>query len=337
MLHGFKTMVTSVQELPTRPKIALIIINPNSGKKRGVKALAVIKPIFENAGIECKVFETTHAGHCAEICEKEDLTNIDILVPVGGDGTLHEACNGLMARTDDAAKRVVIAASPAGSGNTLAYDLGLVDVAQAAEVAVAGKFRAIDLAAITTLDAAGQPVPGKRTLYSVNMIGWALPSKVMSTANSFRKCGCGAWYNYAINEYIITNDNYKARITYKTADGVEHTQESKVALMVVQNSVHIGAKLPLAPEAKLDDGLLDLSLVFNRNIISNVITFNLAKKAKHTKRSQVMMVKCTEVTLQPLDDRLKGPDSVNVDGELTGPSPCRINVVPGALRIFCPA
>jgi len=312
MQHPYKTTVSALLEIESQPKVALIIVNPNSGQRKGPKALAIIKPIFEEAGIKCRVFETTHRGHCGEICAKEDLSDVDILVPIGGDGTLHEASNGLMSRTDGATERITLAVIPAGSGNTFAFDVGINDVAQAAKVALAGKYKRIDLAQITTLNESGDVVEGKPPLYSINMIGWALPSKVMSTANSFRGCGCGAWYNFAINKYILSNDSYKAKVSYKLADGKEVTSDLNLAILVVQNTVHLGDKLPLSPEAKVDDGFLDLAIIKSTNIISNMRTFALSKTGMHVKRKQCAFYKCTEVTLLPSDGRLRGPNTVNV-------------------------
>jgi diacylglycerol kinase (ATP) len=338
-LHSYKPFVTDLLSVDTQQtsRIALCIVNPNSGAKKGPKALAIIKPIFEQANIQVKVFETTHAGHCGEICEKEDLTNIDILCPIGGDGTVHECCNGLMNRQDDAAKKVIVCIIPAGSGNTVAFDMLIINATIAAKAAVAGKYRNLDLARIEALDDNGKILEGSRPLYSMNIAGWALPSKVMKTANAFRFCGCGAWYNFAINLFILTNDNYKVKVTYKGADGQEQEREGKLAMLSCQNSVHIGDKLPLAPDAKLDDGLLDLAFLYNRGVLTNIKTFDLAKKGKHVDRSQIFLTKCTECTIMPLDGRLKGPNTVNVDGELNGPTPCKITVVPGALRFFCPS
>ena len=335
--HKYKATADSQPlQLESPPKVALIIVNPNSGQKKGPKALAVIKPIFEKAGIECKVYETSHAGHCGEICEKEDLTGIDMVVPIGGDGTLHEACNGLMARSDDAANRVTVAVIPAGSGNTFAFDLGILDAAQAANVAVQGKYRKIDLGKVVAVDMEGNVVENKRPIYSINMIGWALPSRVLKVANSLRFLGCGAWYNYAIRTYILKNDRYKANVKFTDAEGKQVDEVRDYTMLVVQNTIHLGDKLPLAPSAKVDDGLLDFCYFQVDWMLSNIITFDKAKTGDHVKRKKFFGAKVSEVTLIPKDGRLRGPNTVNIDGELVGPSPCRITVVPGAIRIFTP-
>jgi len=339
MLHPFQNFVTAAvdSDVTTSKKVALIIVNPHSGKKRGPKAVLVFKPMFEKAGIECRVHETKHSGHCAEICEKEDLTGIDVIVPVGGDGTVHEACTGLMRRKDDAVQRVTVAIMPAGSGNSVAYDFNIAGVAEAAQIVIAGKYRKIDCAKLITLDDKASPLPDVPPLYSLNIAGWALPTVVMKIANSFRRYGLGAQYNYAIYKYILTNDSYKARVTYTTEDGQVHKREEKIQVFIAMNSIHLGSRMPIAPDAKLDDGLLDLVIMKKANQITSLITFSKAQKAKHTKRKQFFTVKVKDVTLEPLDKRLIGMSTVNVDGELNGITPCRIEVVPNAIRVFCKA
>lgn len=334
--HKYKTTATPLVELAPKPKVALVIVNPNSGARKGIKALAVIKPIFETAGLTVRVLETKHAGHCAEICANDDLSDVELLVPIGGDGTLHEACNGLMTRTDGARERLIIAVIPAGSGNTFAFDLGITDFEQAAKIAVAGMYRHIDVAQVNAVDDGGNLVAGKKPMYSINMVGWAMPSKVMKIANAYRGFGCGAWYGHAMRSYVISNDSYRAKVSAKLSDGTELAMEESFALFQVQNTVHVGDKLPACPEAKLDDGFLDLLLIVKAGRLANLKTLTLAKKGLHTTRKNAKYVKCTEVTLLPSDNRLKGPNTINIDGELSCPSPCKIVVVPRALRVFCP-
>ena len=98
--HNFDNFVRE-KTPPTTGKAqrkALIIANPYSGSKAGNKALQLINEKFSKAGIVSILKETTHAGHAEEIVQAADLSDVDMLVSIGGDGTCHEIVNGLLLR-----------------------------------------------------------------------------------------------------------------------------------------------------------------------------------------------------------------------------------------------
>ncbi|XP_064606432.1 ceramide kinase-like [Liolophura sinensis] len=88
------------QRVPRRPKSLLVIINPASGKGSAEQVYRKHgAPIFELCGIKTDVQVTKRAKHSDEILDKYDLTTIDGVVAVGGDGTLTEVVNALLKRT----------------------------------------------------------------------------------------------------------------------------------------------------------------------------------------------------------------------------------------------
>ena len=334
MLHPYKVTIKEFIEPSSPPKSVLCIVNPFSGKKKGLEALNRFKSVLEGANVNVKVIKTTHAGHCGEICQAENLEGIDVVAPIGGDGTVHEAVNGLLKRSDDEIKRVILVVVPAGSGNTFAFDLGISSPEHSAKLILNSKYRIIDVAKLTAIDEQRNKLVDVEPIYSVNMIGWALASKVMKTANSYRRYGLGAQYNLAIYKYILSNDRYKVKLTYLNESGDELKKEGAVAVLNIQNTVHIGSKTPLIPKALIDDGFLDMVIMENRGVLTNIKTFNLSQQGKHTERKQISFEKVQKVYLEPSDERLRGRNTVNIDGELIGYSPCLIEVCPAALKVF---
>ncbi len=157
-------------------KRVVVIVNPKSGGQRGLKILAQIKPLLEQGGATVKVIETQYAGHARDLAQKEDLSEVDVLAPIGGDGTVHETVNGFMARDDYAAvkDRVVVGIIPGGTGNTLAYDLRLNSPAKAVECLLKGDVRAIDIGKVEhlSMDNPDHPVDASQhAAYSCNIIG----------------------------------------------------------------------------------------------------------------------------------------------------------------------
>ncbi len=100
-----------------------LIYNPASGRKKAKRAQAISRVIetFRAAGVEVEAAATTHAGSAIQQAREAALAGFDTVIACGGDGTVNEALNGLVAAASNAALGVV----PLGSGNLLAADLRL--------------------------------------------------------------------------------------------------------------------------------------------------------------------------------------------------------------------
>lgn len=112
--------------LRTQPRRrVLVICNPSSGKGNGKRVLTKsVIPILRAAQCEMHVIETKGRADAYRASESMDLTQYDVIACIGGDGTIHEALNGLACRSDalDALK-MPLASVPAGSGNGLYLSL----------------------------------------------------------------------------------------------------------------------------------------------------------------------------------------------------------------------
>ncbi len=180
--HQFTVFKSTDSSSKVTLRRVVVIVNPKSGGQRGLKILAQVKPLLEKGGATVKVIETQYAGHARDLAQKEDLSEVDVLAPIGGDGTCHETINGFMTRDDYAAvkNRVVVSIIPGGTGNTLAYDLRLNSPAKAVECLLRGDVRAIDIGKVEHLstDNPDHPVDtSQHAVFSCNIIG----------------CVCGVW------------------------------------------------------------------------------------------------------------------------------------------------
>lgn len=103
----------------------LVLINPRSGSQHGATVWEEVRPMFEASGAVLDVRTTASAGEAGRIAAALDISTLDAIVCVSGDGLLNEVVNGLMSRPDaDAAIGAIqLAAVPAGSGNSLATSI----------------------------------------------------------------------------------------------------------------------------------------------------------------------------------------------------------------------
>ncbi|GBG29525.1 Sphingosine kinase 1 [Hondaea fermentalgiana] len=335
--HGYAVFANEApQEQGVALKRVLLIVNPKSGNKKGLKIRDKVSEVLVEGGCEVQVVYTEYSGHAKVLAREHDLNGVDVFAPIGGDGTVHETVNGFMERTDfqEISERVAIAIIPGGSGNTLAYDLGLSTPQATARSILAGCVRRIDVNKVTPLaeDEEHKPV------YSVNMVGYGLPSTVLQAANSLRWLG-GAQYKLAAYISLLRNVGYLCRVEIVDANGHEIVREDKYVMIQGQLTVHMGSRVPFCVQAKLDDGLIELSLVKHASRAKLIKVMTLAESGKSGTADVVeeLQVRSFKVTPLEASNKLIGPATVNVDGELVGHAPFEAAVLPGALRFVTPS
>ena len=120
-----------------------LIVNPYGGGGKGLKIQEKIQPIFESAGAELEIINTTHSGHAKELAQSLDYNGFNGICPIGGDGTMHEIINGMMLREDKS--KIPIGLITGGTGNSFMHDLEMLDPIDAAKAVVNGKKQSIDI------------------------------------------------------------------------------------------------------------------------------------------------------------------------------------------------
>ena len=120
-----------------------LTVNPHGGTKKGSRILEQVMPIFDGAGAEVTILETEYAGHSRDLARDMDISNYDGFCCIGGDGTMHEAINGIMNRKDGL--RIPIGLITGGTGNSFMHDLDCLDPVNAAKRIVTGRRRPIDI------------------------------------------------------------------------------------------------------------------------------------------------------------------------------------------------
>jgi len=169
-------------------KKLLVLINPVGGKKQAVGVWEkTASKMFNQAGIETTVMETTHQGHAQEIVAEADLSSIDGIVCVSGDGLMVEVVNGLQQRSDARAMgSLPLGIIPAGSGNGLATSFLFKGGEKCDAVSAV---LAIIRGHVEKLDAASVEQEGVTRFHSVLSIGWGLASDTDVESDALRWCG----------------------------------------------------------------------------------------------------------------------------------------------------
>ena len=289
-----------------------MVVNPHGGLKKGAGILELVKPVFEVAGAELTVLITEYAGHAFEYARDVSYEGYDGFCAIGGDGTLHEVINGMLKREDG--ESLPIGLVTGGTGNSFMYDLNCLDPVEAAKRIVLGNRRALDIAKV---DSNGE------IIYAFNIVGWGLAVDGNILAEKMRWLG-GARYDIAAILELLKG---KKRLCQLIID--DKTYDEDFVFILGCNTIHTGKGMKMAPNAKLDDGKIDLIIVRKANRFSLLKLFPKLATGEHIKSPLVEYQQVKEFSIIPQKSNI-----LNIDGEMIGATPINVKMEQGRINVL---
>jgi YegS/Rv2252/BmrU family lipid kinase len=290
----------------------LAIVNPRGGAKRGLGVTELVRPIFSEAGAELVVRSTEHGGHATQIVQTADLSDYDGICVIGGDGTTHEVVTGLMRRSDGA--KLPIGLIPAGTGNTLHHHLQCGNPIEAARRIVQLQAQPLDVVRVETDD---------ETAYCINIVGWGAVADINRRAERLRMLRRSR-YAVATLIQILSPRPLTASIRLDN-----HVIEDRFLFVLACNTKYTGTDMLVAPDAQVDDGLIDVVILRNT---SRRQTLKMFRKVFDGTHLSLPFIECHQV--RTLSIQSEGSQPLNLDGELKGHSPLTAEVMAGALQVY---
>jgi YegS/Rv2252/BmrU family lipid kinase len=293
----------------------LYLNNPASGHKNGAKYFPLILETLKKRNIDFDSVQTKYAGHGTEIVKGINFDHYDGLVVSGGDGTLFEAVNGYFA--NQSAKRIPIGVIPIGRGNAFARDLDLVPERweESCDVIQSGKTKKVDVGRFTT---------GGKEYYFINILGFGFVTDIAGTAHKLRIFG-DLSYLLGVFYQTIALKSYALRME---ADGKIIEREN--VFVEISNSRYTGKDFLMAPAAKIDDGLLDITLL---NKISRPHVLQCLPKiftGTHGTMKEVEMFQARHLKIET-----NPPKTLTPDGQLMESTPIEVTCLPKSIEVFC--
>jgi YegS/Rv2252/BmrU family lipid kinase len=283
-----------------------LIVNPTAGAGRAARLLGAVEAELRGRGLRFRVERTTSMEHARE-CARRAAGAGEIVAAMGGDGLTGAVAGELR---DGAG---VLAVLPGGRGNDFARKLGIPSDPVAACALLDGPERRIDLA-----DVGGRAYLG--------ILSAGLDSDANRIANETRlRLGTGVYAYAALRALAAWR---QARWTV-TIDG--ETREFEGYSVAVANSGVYGSGMYLVPDARLDDGLLDVVLA--EGIPKRRYLANLPRvfKGTHLREPGLHILRGRSVSFAA--DR---PFTAYADGDPIAELPATVDVVPGTLRVLAP-
>jgi YegS/Rv2252/BmrU family lipid kinase len=235
-------------------------------------------------------------------------------VVVGGDGTLNEVANGL------AGTGAEIAILPNGTGQDFGRTHGIPSkFDDAVEVALTGTARAADAGRATFAEGS------TRIFANVGSVG--MSGAVARRANSMSKAlGGRATFYYALTREFVAWKNTEVVVT---SGAGEH--RGRMHDVIVANGRWHGGGMKLAPDAEFDDGLFDVVLIGDVTKLDFITTSPKLYSGGHVHHPRIDVIRAATLEVTSAE-----PLPVELDGEVSGETPVRFEVVPAALRVRAP-
>ena len=303
-------------------------------RKNTIKTVFLVNPAAENGAAGRRWPELAHEaaslglqgdtrfserpGHLTELA-REAAPDADLLVAVGGDGTVNEVVNGI------AGLDVELALIPRGTGGDFVRTFGIPrKLDRAVEVALRGRTRAIDLGRGRYRSWAGEDEDS----YFANIASAGMSGAIAKRTNETSKALGGkvsyAWATVAVFSRW-RSDEVRVRV-----DGTE--QAGRMHDVIVANGRYLGGGMKMVPEAEPDDGLLDVLLIGDLTKRDLLLTMPKTYRGKHLPHPKATLLRGTTVEIDAPE-----PLPVELDGEQPGTTPVCFEIVPRALRLRVPA
>jgi diacylglycerol kinase (ATP) len=286
------------------------VVNPTAGGSTGAAALLAVARLLREAGAELDTEYSRSLAHAQDIARQAGERG-RVVLAVGGDGITGRV-GGALSGTG-----ALFGLVPAGRGNDFARALGLpADPADLARILLHNEPRPID-----TIEVSSAVHDRTVVLGSVYAGVDALANRHANRARILR--GTASYYVGGLRA-VATWRPARFRVT---VDGEEHPHTGYT--VVAANSGYYGSGRLIAPDARLDDGLLDVVMIREAPRLLFFALMNELRSGAHVHRPEVRVLRGREVRVEA--DR---PVPYGADGEVEAVLPVTARVLPGALQVL---
>ncbi len=265
-----------------------------------------VKKILIEQNIKYNVYFTEYKGHATTLVrnitrEKKQMK----IVVLGGDGTVNEVIEGI-----EYFDSVILGYIPTGSSNDFARGLGLPNNPKDATMNIINPkyFKKIDIGEVTTNNEKRRFAVSCGIGFDAAICQEALNSKIKATLNRL-KLGKLTYVGIALKQIVL----FKKQSAEILVDDVMSINYKRIYFISSHIHKYEGGGLMLCPEAKYDDGLLDVCVIGDISKLKLLLLLPTAFLGRHVKYKDVDIIRCKNITIRSLQSL-----PVHVDGESVG-------------------
>lgn len=296
-----------------------IILNPVAGRGYSGKAEPAIRNYLLDENLDFDLVKTEYIGHAIELAKQAVSEGFKIVVAAGGDGTTNEVINGLMAASSTGAESI-LGLLPTGTGSDFSYNVGIPEnLHKACKRLSSGKTRKVDLIKFS--------MPGKGDRFFDNQLGIGFDGLITIEAKKYKRLrGMALYLPVVLKTVFLTNGATNATLKFNDQElNLATTQIS------VTNAAREGGGFFMTPDAKVDDGLLDVL------VVKHMSKFSMLKLIPHFMKGTHISLDSTK-TFQAQKITISSDDNIvaHYDGELlcTDGHYIECEIVPKCLEVI---
>jgi YegS/Rv2252/BmrU family lipid kinase len=300
-----------------------IILNPAAGNGNGKNAQPQIELLFKQHNLSYSLVQTERPGHGIELTRQAVKQGYDVVVAVGGDGTVNELVNGLMESKREGVALPPLGVLCVGRGNDFAGSMGIPeDLAGGVQALASGARRTVDIGRVT-----GGNYPLGR--YFANCVGVGFDAITTIEVHKLPRWGGYLAFMVAVLKTVfLYNKAPLARIEY---DKNVITQRS--LLISIMNGRRLGGGFLMAPNSLPDDGMLDLCIAEQMSSLAVIKMIPHFTRGDQATQPTIKTGRAARISISSQD----GPLPAQTDGEIicVDGSHLEVEVIARQLEIIC--
>ncbi len=306
-----------------KTKYAEIVINPAAGNGRGKRiAQSILQRIKASGDFELNISFTKEKDEATSIARKAISDGASIIIAAGGDGTINEVVNGFYFQGKSINPLCELGIINCGTGGGFSKSLhSPAQIDGQIEQILNPGISVLDLGKITCRNISG----GIISRLFINECQIGIGSKVAERVGKKSKI-FGGTLAFGFTATILALLIKPLKLSVGFDD--EAFKELKLIGLVAGNGTECAGGMKLTPDARLNDGLLDVLSINEMNIYERIRNFSRVYSGTH-----ILSPKCTIKRCKRLQVRSEIAVSLESDGEILGISPFDIEIIPSAIRL----
>ncbi|MDD2377043.1 MAG: diacylglycerol kinase family lipid kinase [Clostridia bacterium] len=287
----------------------IILVNPVAGRKKGEKYGIRIQILLKKNNIISSIHVSKGPEHLIELAKEFSSLTKCRFYSVGGDGTLNEIMQGIIGTDSE------IVVTACGTGNDFVKSIS--------------KYKSMRKIITNSINAHSTDIDIMKlnnNNYCINILSAGFDAMVGKNVDKFRWLPAVSGtvkYNLSILYTLFENKNFKFKVRLN-----DKVIKQNFTLVAISNGKFYGGGICPSPEAKINDGLLDICMIESTSIITKLVLLPKYKSSKHMNLKQVKMETTKKITIVSNKEF-----PVNVDGEVFYTKKLRCEIIPNCIKI----
>jgi YegS/Rv2252/BmrU family lipid kinase len=311
----------------SKPGKIAVVVNPHSGGGKTARRWPQLAQLLESRLGRVEARFTTGPGTGIAIAHALLREGFDLIVAVGGDGTINEVANGFFDQDRLVRPEATLGILPLGTGGDFRRTLEIpTSTLEALEVLAAGHEALIDVGKASFLTGSG----GQSSRYFVNLVSFGMGGHVAAQSRNFmgRFGGRAAFFWATVKTFL----SYRGRQVSLSLDGSSTRLPFFVANVAIGNGQFHGGGMRPCPAAVPDDGVFDVTVIHYAGALKLLSSISVLYSGKVHSHPDVRHFQAARILAESAS-----ATEIEIDGEPLGTLPLEITLLPRQLRVLVPA